>query len=268
MTQTYQHIYLSPHYDDAALSCGGAIHQQTQTGQAVLVVTICAAPPPTGDPLSPFAQELHASWGDPNNVVATRQAEDQASMMFLGSDYLRLDFNDCIYRGNPQTGEWYYNNNDELFGQVHPADLAQTDKIAEMVSAQIPSDGDTTIYAPLTVGSHVDHQLTHVAACQLRQQGWNVIFYEDYPYVDASVGFGGSNLDETLARLQQANEHLQPQLHTFLEENLQAKINSVRAYASQLGMLFGGEEEMEHRVRDYALQLGQGKPAERIWIPD
>jgi LmbE family N-acetylglucosaminyl deacetylase len=267
MVKTYQHIYLSPHYDDAALSCGGAIHQQTQAGQTVLVVTICAAPPPIGDPLSSFAQELHTSWGNPDNVVATRQAEDQASMMFLGSDYLRLDFNDCIYRKNSRTGEWFYTNNSELFGKIHPADLAQADKIAEVVSTQIPGGGDAIIYAPLTVGRHVDHQLTHVAACQLQQQGWDVIFYEDYPYVDASVGFGGSNLEDTLARLQQAHEHLQSQLHTFSEENLQAKINSVRAYASQLDMLFGSEEEMEHRVRDYALQVGQGKPAERVWIP-
>jgi LmbE family N-acetylglucosaminyl deacetylase len=267
MAKIHQHIYLSPHYDDAALSCGGTIHQQSQSGESVLVMTICAASPPAHELLSPFAGAHHQSWGDPDNAVAARQAEDQASMKILGADYVRLGFTDCIYRGFPEKGVWFYNNDDELFGQVHPADLAQADKIAEAIIKRVPGGRDATIYAPLTVGNHVDHQLTHVAAWQLRQLGWNVIFYEDYPYVDDSVGFGGSNLEDTLARLQQTNEHLQPRSQTFSENNLQAKINSVRAYASQLDILFGSEEEMENRVRNYALQVGKGKPAERIWIP-
>ena len=79
MTDFYQHVYLSPHYDDAALSCGGSIHQQVQAGELVLVITICAAPPETNEPFSPYAQAMHRVWGDPLDVVATRQAEDQAA---------------------------------------------------------------------------------------------------------------------------------------------------------------------------------------------
>jgi len=39
-------IYLSPHLDDAVLSCGGIIWQQVQSGHQVEIWTICAADPP------------------------------------------------------------------------------------------------------------------------------------------------------------------------------------------------------------------------------
>jgi hypothetical protein len=79
--------------------------------------------------LSPFAQAQHAGWGDLEDVIATRQAEDQAAMAILGADSLRLNFTDCIYRGQPEQGEWFYNNDDELFGQVHPDDMLLAGKI-------------------------------------------------------------------------------------------------------------------------------------------
>ncbi|MBN1219754.1 MAG: PIG-L family deacetylase [Anaerolineae bacterium] len=266
MTAIYQHVYLSPHFDDAALSCGGAIHQQTRSGQKVLVVTICAAPPPSNVSLSLFARALHASWGNPDDIVATRRAEDRASMAILGADYLWLDFVDCIYRGNPEKGEWFYLNNDDLFGQVHPADLALVDKIVQAVVERIPKKKTTVVYAPLSIGHHVDHQLTHAAAWQLQQRGWPVVFFEDYPYVD-SERFVGWNLEVVLAHLRQMNRHLKPRLQTFSEKDLQAKVDSIRAYASQLVALFNSEMEMAERVRGYAGQVGEGRAAERIWLP-
>jgi LmbE family N-acetylglucosaminyl deacetylase len=269
MAKACQHIYLSPHYDDASLSCGGAIHQQTQAGQSVLVVTVCAAPPAQGEPFSVFAESLHQRWGNPENVVATRQAEDQVSMNILGVDYMRLDFTDCIYRGKPKKGEWFYNSDAELFGQVHPADVMLADKIAEVIVQQVPRGEDTMIYAPLTVGYHVDHQLTHAAAWQLRQQGWAVFFYEDYPYSDPDYAPHGlenaADLETTLTRLQKLN--LRPQLRLLSEENLRAKIDSIAAYTSQIELLFGTRVKMENQVRNYAWRVGEGKPAERIWLP-
>ena len=38
--QLYQRVYLSPHLDDAALSCGGRIYQERQAGLSVLVLNL------------------------------------------------------------------------------------------------------------------------------------------------------------------------------------------------------------------------------------
>lgn len=269
MTHSYTRIYLAPHYDDASLSCGGAIHRLTQMGQAALVVTVCAAPPPADEPLSPFAEQLHRAWGSPADVIATRQAEDRASLEILGADYLRLNFNDCIYRGHPEQGQWFYNDDAGLFGPIHLDDLPLIPKIVEALQELLPIEPDTAIYAPLGVGHHVDHQLVHTAAWQLHRQGWRVAFYEDYPYADpasryAAAGWGHT-LENTLAAL--ATTPLQPRLDFFAEENLQAKIKSVRAYASQMPTLFEREADLEQQLRAYARHIGAGQLAERVWIP-
>lgn len=265
MTNFYQHVYLSPHYDDAALSCGGTIHHQVQTGESVLVVTICAAPPEANPPFSPYAEAMHKVWGNPDEVVATRQAEDQAAMKILGADYLRLRFTDCIYRGQSRTGEWYYNNDDQLFGEVHPADWSLATEIAEAIVEMIPQGKKTVLYAPLTVGHHIDHQLAHAAARQLQTQGYELAFYEDYPYADPVFASRYAHtLETTLAA--QPPPILQPQFRVLSEEDLAAKIKSLCAYRSQIAILFNNELEMASCLRNYARQVGQAQLAERIWV--
>jgi len=267
MSKVYQHIYLSPHYDDAALSCGGTIHQQTQADEPVLVVTVCAAPPPANTLLSPFAQDMHATWGgDADNIVATRRAEDETAMNVLGADHVLLDFPDCIYRGQSANGPWFYNNNQELFGKIHPKDSGLVERIVASLTGQAGVTENSTIYAPLTVGHHVDHQLVHAAAWQLHSRGYGVIFYEDYPYVDTAA-YGNATLDDTLAWLKQQRKPVEPMLQFFSEHNLKAKIKSINAYASQIEMLFGDQSKMSEAVQRYAYQIGQGQPAERFWIP-
>ena len=267
MAKIYQHIYLSPHYDDAALSCGGTIHRQTQAGELVLVVTVCAAPPPANTYLSPFAQEMHASWGDPIDVIALRRAEDEAAMEILGADYVRLDFTDCIYRRQSFNGPWFYNNNEELFGEIHPNDNELVGQVVEVLESQVGRQEASTIYAPLTVGHHVDHQLVHAAAWQLNTQGLRVMFYEDYPYVNTEA-YGDATLDDTLTWLKHQQRPVQALLQFFSEADLRAKIASIGAYTSQLEVLFDSQIEAMESVRRYALQVGEGQPAECFWMPE
>ncbi|HOU40916.1 MAG TPA: PIG-L family deacetylase [Promineifilum sp.] len=57
----YDHLYLSPHFDDAILSCGGQIARHTAAGQSVLVVTITGGDPPDNPPSDTVAM-LHRRW--------------------------------------------------------------------------------------------------------------------------------------------------------------------------------------------------------------
>jgi len=267
--EPYDHVYLSPHYDDAALSCGGAIHQQRRAGQAVLVVTICSAPPALGEVFSPFAREFHGAMGNPDNLVAMRRDEDRAAVDRLGAEVVWLDFQDAVYRGRTGEDGWYYTSIAEVFGSIHPDEGALSEAIAAAVCQEAPFGSQTTLYAPLTVGGHVDHQHAHRAAWRLREQGWRVVFYEDYPYADPAyrLPFGVENvatLDLTLASLQAAD--LTPRLVRLTEDDVQAKIDSVRAYRSQVPMLFGDEATMATRLRAYAMHYDHHMPAERYWM--
>ncbi len=263
----FQHVYLAPHYDDASLSCGGAIRRQSEAGEPVLVVTVCAASPPAHEPLSPFATNLHEQWGNPEDMVKLRRSEDQTSMEILGADYVRLDFTDCIYRGQAAQGVWHYNDNTAIFGKPQATDLSIIPELLAALLLMVPYEAGMTLYAPLTVGHHVDHQLVHAAARQLKQHGWQLLFYEDYPYTDPTSDSYNPlyNLETTLTRLEGLKLH--PQIQSISAPNLQAKIESIGAYQSQLNVLFGGAEAMAAQVRDYALKVGEGSPAERIWLP-
>ena len=58
MQQKYDSIYLAPHLDDAALSCGGQIYTATQQGANVRIVTVMAGDAPA-DGIAGYAVELH-----------------------------------------------------------------------------------------------------------------------------------------------------------------------------------------------------------------
>ncbi|WP_339137856.1 MAG: PIG-L family deacetylase [Candidatus Electrothrix sp. GW3-4] len=112
----YNHIYLSPHYDDAALSCGGSIHKQTKQQEPVAVITIFAgAPDLPNAALSKLAQAVHKEFTflnpnpSPQDIVAARRQENEQAMLFLGADSICLEqFHDSIYRGIPGQNIFFY----------------------------------------------------------------------------------------------------------------------------------------------------------------
>jgi LmbE family N-acetylglucosaminyl deacetylase len=259
MPDSFKHVYLSPHLDDAALSCGGLIHRQARAGQSPLIVTVFAGRPSGNLDLSPFAKYQHTSWGSSEDVIVARWTEDRAAMSVLGADYLRLDYLDCIYRGKEHGNEpvWYYASEDAIFGPVHPAEQSFPAELTTVLSKLIPSSQDVTLYVPLTVGNHVDHQLTFFSALGLTAQVRQVLFYEDYPYVEEK-----GKLDAAL--IARGMEQWHATVMPVDEEDLAAKIGAITCYESQLGVLFGSAEAMSDRVIDFVSHVG----GERVWQPD
>jgi LmbE family N-acetylglucosaminyl deacetylase len=258
MPDFYTDVYLSPHLDDAVLSCGGLIYQQVTAGQHPLVITLFAGQLPGDVILSDFAQSVHARWRDPAALVPTRWAEDQAALTTLGADYLRLNYLDCIYRGRKHGDEpgWYYTSEGALFGEVHPAEEGLPAELAVALSEFIPPGDGVTLYAPLTVGNHVDHQLTFAAALILKAHGWRVRLCEDYPYIETEGA-----LSAALAA--RDAEHWQSVLVPLDDNDVAAKVQAISCYKSQLRVLFGSAEAMPGQVRNY-VSVARG---ERLWEP-
>lgn len=248
----YAHVYLSPHLDDAALSCGGAIAAQLAAGERVLVVTISTASPPPAGPFSALAQELHSNWGlAADQAVAARLVEEREAMQRLGVDYYWLGRLDAIYR-YPEA----YHTREALFSSPAPNDPLFIDlhTFFGALRERVPG---ATFYAPLGVGSHVDHLLTHAAS--RIALGAAVRFYEDLPYAANEPGA----LD---ARMRQLNEPASPTAIS-IDATLAQKLHAVHAYASQLKELFGGPDAMEQTMTDYAASVAPpGKRyGERVW---
>lgn len=247
MPLSYDAIYLAPHLDDVALSCGGQIFEQSAAGHRLLIVTVMAGPPPAGA-LSPFAQFQHDKWGlSANEAVRSRQAEDQTACQLLGAAYEHWPVSDCIYRRHPQTNEPLYASEEAIFGPIQEAEMELIAQIA-MKMADLPHSG--RVLAPLAIGNHVDHQLTRRAA-ELAF-GQRLAYYEDYPYNQRLYPAG--NLPPP--------PQLTPQLWPLSRPAIQARLSAIAAYQSQLTSLFGDLQTMQQLAQQYLTQLG----GERNWL--
>ena len=92
------HLFISPHLDDVALSCGGYVRHLTSAGELVSVLTVFTADPPAGTTLSWFARRNQSAWRLSDAPFAARRGEDAAAMQLLGAQYRHLDCLDAIYR--------------------------------------------------------------------------------------------------------------------------------------------------------------------------
>jgi LmbE family N-acetylglucosaminyl deacetylase len=248
----YDHVYLSPHLDDAALSCGGAIARHTIAGSRVLVVTICTAMPPDITKLSSFAEQTHQMWGfSSEEIISARQREDGIAMEHLAADSMWAGMLDAIYR-KPDV----YTDNTALFGEPVANDPLFTSLkvFLRALRGRVPR---ATMYAPLGVGSHVDHQITYAAA--RAAIGSSLAFYEDFPYVSRP-----NLLEERLSKLE--GPFVSSTIN--IDSTLSRKIGAISAYKSQIESLFGSMDEMSQQVRAYAETLvpEEGTYGERLWL--
>ncbi len=247
MKSHYDSIYLSPHLDDAVLSCGGQIFQQSTASEHVLIVTIMAGDPPSG-PLSEFAWGLHDRWQLGAETVAARRQEDVAALTHLGADYLHWPVPDCIYRADPVSGEAFYASEEALFGDVNANEAGLLDFLVQLLETLPPHQ---RLLAPLTVGNHVDHQITQQAA-ERWLRPMKPIYYEDYPY---------ARLENAVFAATTPHELWRPEIIPLADDALQAKIDATVYYKSQIGTFFADLKELSAQMKGYCHSIG----GERIW---
>lgn len=242
-------LYLSPHLDDAAFSCGGQIHAAAHAGKRVLVVSFHTADPPAGE-LSDLALYLHGEWGLGPEVMEVRREEDRKACAVLGAELRHEPLTDALYRRG-SGGEPYYDSPSALRGPPAEEDLAHLDALAQVMQALPPAD---RVYAPLAAGGHVDHRLTRRAAENVF--GRLLEYYEDYPYVRSRVV-----LAKALG--------LRPWCFRTVdldEDDLAAKIRAIACYATQLSTAFADEVDMARQVGDFYRRIGGRKAGgERLW---
>jgi len=226
-------IYISPHYDDAVLSCGGLIWEQTKKGILVEIWTICAGDAPPGK-LSMLAFACHQQWGieSAEALVAARCIENRDAAALVGAETVNFSIPDCIYRRSP-TGELLYT--EDVFVPIHPI---EKDLDADISIALAPElEPDDTVVCPLAVGSHLDHVLTRLAIERLDIHNW---YYADVPY-----------LIDHPELLVPATKGLKRTRYSIDEMGLGVWQSGIAAYATQIPMLFNSGEKMLESIRLY-----------------
>jgi len=228
-------IYLSPHLDDAVLSAGGWLYEQTQAGNQVEIWTFMCGLPST-DELSDFAITIHKIWEltTAEEVVRVRRAEDVNAGKILGATTVHFDFLDCIYRRG-KNGEWLYTG---ISMEPHAEDAEYPAKIAEAINARLKPDDK--LIAQFTVGKHVDHVLVRRAAELL---GRPLHYVADIPYLFNTP----EHLDPNRAGFKET-------AHAVSETGIRLWQDAILAYSSQMSMLFKSPEAMREQIAEYAKQ--------------
>lgn len=219
-------LVLSPHLDDAVLSCWGLLTQRVAEGKQVCVATVMTSLP-----------EAHAA------EAQVRIAEDIQAMNSLGCHYRHLDFTDAVYR-TETSGQ---SSLTRPGGRLSDADRLLLQSIEEAFRA-LPSAKEIVI--PMAIGWHIDHLLTKTAGERIFGSG--VQYFEDFPYNTRSFAVsdcllrGDFTVGDTI--------HLS-------KGRLHAKTKSIWQYASQARMLFGTPDATVQAL----LECGDRNGSERYW---
>ncbi len=232
-----QWVYLSPHLDDAVLSCGGLIWEQAQGGLPVEIWAICAGFPPPA-PASLVAQALHERWQTPaggQEAVSTRRAEDAQACQRLGAAYRHFDIPDCVYRRLPG-GEPVVIEDQGMFAPIHPQEAYLVDRVYELLKTNLPARH--RLVCPMTIGGHMDHRIVRAAAERLEG---GLLYYADFPYA-------AQHPQEQAAALGSfAKKYWRP----VSAAGLQAWQDGVAAYRSQISTFWAGRQELDAALETY-----------------
>ena len=150
-------LFISPHLDDAVFSCAGMMQRAVTSGENVVIATV---------------------FTDGPGAYHLRRAEDEIALRLLGAHPVHLG----------QTDAWdrdvaYRSYRGIVFGW-QAADEQTMDTTARLLERLGILIRPQLVFAPLAVGTHVDHRIVHQAA---KRVGWpcEVLFYEDRPYAYA-----------------------------------------------------------------------------------
>lgn len=241
-------LVLSPHLDDAALSCGGLLAARTRRGERIAVATPFAGDEPAVPP-SRLAADLARWWGlAPGKIMGVRREEDHAACRVLGVEPLHLDLLEAPYRRDPRSGEILYRDLARLFPRRPPEEEAAAAAL-DAALASLPAAAE--VWAPLGVGRHVDHQLLRGAA--ERRFPAALRYFEEYPYAARGL--------LAVRRATRPPARWRSEVFPLAAEDLAARCAAIACYASQLDALFGGAARVEAAVRRYVRRRG----GERLW---
>lgn len=231
-------VFLSPHFDDVALSAGGLVWELGKLGDQVEIWTICAGDPPIDKPLTDYAQMLHIFWelGE-EDVPYARSKEDAACCKVLKAVYRRYTVPDCIYRYRPGTDEALINVPDDINTPLEPEESYLIPPVIDYLRKNVPDECELVI--PLTIGNHRDHVLTRAAAEHLGRPLWH---YVDYPYITRKAY---QIADWLPAEAENLTLQISP-------AGLQAWQDGIACHRSQVIFMWPSEAEMRQAIGAYS----------------
>ena len=218
---------VSPHLDDAALSCADHALTWRAAGEEVLVVNVFTAAgtsPQLSALMRPILQASQVD--DAEQYVALRLREDGQCLDALGLRACQLGFTDAGFRGastpdHPTLAAL-------RTGRLLACEIELVAAVADALTQALRSvDEVSLVVSPLGIGRHVDHLITR-AACERVLGADRLAFYADMPYARAPWRWSWPDL----RRVAGARRSLKPMTPT--------KRAALAHYESQMPLMFRG----------------------------
>lgn len=258
------HLFISPHLDDAILSCGARIYQLAQKGENPIIITTMAGEPSEHLPSTPLIEAIRTHWSSGRNLVASRLKEDDNAAFKLGAQTVHLPIQEAVFR-IARSGDGSYMALYPTEGSVYGDRNVGDDAHIMLFDTPIPRKDAVMIYAPIGADEHIDHRLARDWGIKLAMsENVPLRFYEEFP---AATIDKRAKVKKNTAYFQ--NQTPPYQLHTVIstaeEADVKAKILALRAYDHHFKVLWNSAEAMEQSVRTFMTATGGGTLAERFW---
>lgn len=215
-------VAVSPHLDDAVLSAGGTLHLARQSGWKITLITLFAGD--AIEPLTVAAERLHRLWNLGTDAPAARRLEDLHAARTLNADTLHCSLPDAAYRAGSEN---------VFRRQLNPRDSELLNESVHLLASILTQLAPTSVIGPSGVGHHIDHILTARACDRVEsQREQKITRWLDQPYSwNGPVATSFNRVD-------------------LVNSVVEAKIESINCYASQLSIVFDCDDESwRKRVR-------------------
>ncbi len=224
-------LFISPHLDDVAFSCGGTLARLAADDWQTILCTVFtkSVPHPKGFAL---ACQLDKGLSPEIDYMKLRRAEDyQAAKILNAGEVLHLNFAEAPHRG--------YQSATELFAEVKKEDEIWK-AVAEYLGLLDDIHHPDLIFAPQGLGNHVDHRQT-IRAVGKAAAAEKIRWYRDTPYAIRQPFAPPADLP--FDSLSEIPHDITP----FLE----CKIAACAAYASQINFQFGGADQLKTVLQQF-----------------
>lgn len=224
--------FISPHLDDAALSCGGLL-AELSTKTDVTVITVFTTARPSHYTLSAKKALKDSSYATASKLYKARREEDIKAFEDLPITLTHLNEEESLYRlkAHPSDLESLIGQFIPEFVHVYPTyalhiakgkissdDQPLIERISDKLKTLIPEG--SVVFAPEGIGNHIDHLVVKNSVKNV----FEPVLWLDQPYL----------IREKLLHI--------PEHFTEFPVNQMEKHKILKAYTSQMPLLFSGQE--------------------------
>jgi hypothetical protein len=211
-------VILSPHLDDAVLSCW---HVLTEPGDVSVINVFAGIPDRLAEPAW---WDEYTGATDSAERVAERVEEDRRALALAGRTAANLGLLDEQYR------------------EAEPMVAPLTEQLGQLLAP------GAHVYAPAGFANHTDHALVRAAALELRTHGFAVSLYADLPHAtlygwpawvtggraSRSRDLAAVTWERSLAATGIETQEMIPVVHALDPAARASKLEAVRTYRTQL----------------------------------